>query len=237
MSEAILYLDVETTGLSPRYDRIVQIAVGNEQMSACYLVDPEVTIPKEVIDIHGITNEQVSGKPRFKDIAAALSPFFDTAKYICGYNVSFDFKFIQFEFSRAGFFLNSSDYKFLDPLSIHKTLNKNDLASMYKRYTGKQMEGSHDAYRDMVACSEILSKQLACYSMDVDQLSQLGSYGHQTIGGWFSKRDDGVYLESGKYKGMRLLDLVVRDYDYVRWMESAKDIALEELLLLKEALR
>ena len=38
-----------------------------------WLVNPEMSIPKEVIAIHGITNEKVANEPTFKELAKEIS--------------------------------------------------------------------------------------------------------------------------------------------------------------------
>jgi DNA polymerase-3 subunit epsilon len=60
----ICFFDLETTGINVAKDRIVEIAVlkvfpnGNKE-SKTWLVNPEMPIPKEVIAVHGITDEKV----------------------------------------------------------------------------------------------------------------------------------------------------------------------------------
>ena len=61
----ICFFDLETTGINVAKDRIVEIAVlkvfpnGNKE-SKTWLVNPEMPIPKEVIAVHGITDEKVA---------------------------------------------------------------------------------------------------------------------------------------------------------------------------------
>ena len=58
-------LDTETTGLKPRYSRVVEISVlsGRGELVMDTLIDPGVPIPQEVADIHGISDELVVGSP------------------------------------------------------------------------------------------------------------------------------------------------------------------------------
>ena len=61
LSKPICFFDLETTGVNISKDRIVEISVlkifqnGNKE-SRTWLVNPEITISKEVSNIHGITN-------------------------------------------------------------------------------------------------------------------------------------------------------------------------------------
>ena len=75
-------VDVETTGLDPQSDRIVSVALirssfdvlkgdlnglHGETMDA--LVNPQRRIPKQASRIHGISDEDVSDKSPFSDVA------------------------------------------------------------------------------------------------------------------------------------------------------------------------
>ena len=71
----LAFIDLETTGLSTQEDRIVQMAVlmlspGGECTSRSTLVDPGVPIPPAATAVHGISDEQVAGQPRFAALAA-----------------------------------------------------------------------------------------------------------------------------------------------------------------------
>jgi DNA polymerase-3 subunit epsilon len=231
----VTYLDVETTGLYPKTDRVIQVSLRNDSSTLTLLVNPQQDISKEAMAVHNITNEMVASQPTFKDICQSLIPFFDiaTCKYICGYNVAFDFKFMQMEFSRCNLFLESSSYKFLDPLAIHKKLCPNDLASMYRRYTGKELIKGHDAEVDMIACLEILEEQQKRTKKDLGELSELSDLNNKTIGGWLERTDKGYIFLMGKHKGEELTSVTNKDKSYIDWLLQAKDISFEEQLIIR----
>ena len=77
-----IILDTETTGLNPRTgDRLVEFAglemVGRKLTgrSLHLYVHPERDIPEEASRIHGITLDQLEGKPTFAGVAAEISEF------------------------------------------------------------------------------------------------------------------------------------------------------------------
>lgn len=73
----LVSIDTETTGRDPNLDRIVEIACvvwqnGEVVERKAWLVNPERPIPKEASDVHGITDDEVQGKPTFAQIAAEV---------------------------------------------------------------------------------------------------------------------------------------------------------------------
>lgn len=98
-------IDVETTGLSPKQDRIVELAVIRvdgtggviDQWSTRF--DPEG--PVGATHIHGITQADVDGQPKFRDLAATLAPHLSGVP-IVAHNAPFDLAFLRAEFRRAG---------------------------------------------------------------------------------------------------------------------------------------
>lgn len=100
-------VDLETTGSSShKGDRIIEIAIviyHNGEIIKTYnqLLDPEQHISRFITYLTGITNEMVTGKPTFKDIAHEISTYFKDA-YFVAHNVPFDLGFLNDELSRHG---------------------------------------------------------------------------------------------------------------------------------------
>jgi DNA polymerase III subunit epsilon len=101
-------LDTETTGLDPMAgDRIIEVAaleLMNDLPTGRHfhaLIWPERAIPEEATRIHGITLDQLEGKPLFADIADALEAFLGEGALVA-HNAPFDFGFLNVELQRAG---------------------------------------------------------------------------------------------------------------------------------------
>ncbi len=98
-------LDVETTGLSPREDRIVEIAIVRLARSGARVdewttrLDPQG--PVGATHIHGITQADVDGKPLFPSVAAQLAGMLGELTVVA-HNATFDLAFLRSEFDRAG---------------------------------------------------------------------------------------------------------------------------------------
>ena len=100
-------LDIETTGLSPINDKIIEIAVfihDGKQVVEEYstLVNPEKTIPYNITRLTGITNEMVEDAPKFWEIAKDLVTLTE-GKSVVAHNASFDYNFIRNEFKSLGY--------------------------------------------------------------------------------------------------------------------------------------
>jgi DNA polymerase-3 subunit epsilon/ATP-dependent DNA helicase DinG len=99
MREIIVALDLETTGLSKQDDTIIQVGAvkfQGDQIIARYdqLVNPERPIPPYVINLTGITNEQVATAPVWRDVQLEVAAFIGDAP-ILGHNVGFDVEFLR----------------------------------------------------------------------------------------------------------------------------------------------
>jgi DNA polymerase III epsilon subunit-like protein len=106
-------LDIETTGLDARKDRIVSIAClrGNiadlategsthlDQFMA--RLNPGVPIPRAATRVHGINDCDVAAEETFADIAIQLREFIGELPLI-GHNISYDKSFLSHEFNRSG---------------------------------------------------------------------------------------------------------------------------------------
>ncbi|WP_204297189.1 exonuclease domain-containing protein [Actinoplanes campanulatus] len=97
-------VDVETSGLSPEYDRVVEVAVvgtdryGNVVDEWTTLVNPDGPVGKT--SIHRIRAADVADAPRFADIVGELTARL-VGRVIVGHNVQFDLRFLHAEYARA----------------------------------------------------------------------------------------------------------------------------------------
>ena len=97
-------VDVETSGLYPSSDRIVEIAVVQLDTAGvtgefCTLVDPGRDVGPT--RIHGLKASDVVGAPRFADAAATVWELL-RGRVLVAHNVSFDERFLAAEFERCG---------------------------------------------------------------------------------------------------------------------------------------
>lgn len=102
----LVVFDVETTGFDSYNDRIVEIGIAVFEGTrwthrADYFVNPEGRVLRqEVIDVHGITTEQVMDAPPFYEVYNKIAPYLYDALPVA-YNTSFDRRFITHAVTRT----------------------------------------------------------------------------------------------------------------------------------------
>jgi DNA polymerase III subunit epsilon len=97
-------IDVETTGLSSKNEKITEIAIiihDGEKIIDEFssLINPEKTIPYKITMLTGINNKMIAEAPRFPELAKKIIELTE-GKIIVGHNVAFDYNFIKSEYSR-----------------------------------------------------------------------------------------------------------------------------------------
>lgn len=103
-----IVLDTETTGFDPTTGhRVVEIGcvelinhVRTGEHFHAYL-NPERDMPEEAFNVHGLSEEFLSDKPLFADVAQAFCDFIGESKLII-HNADFDMKFLNWELQAIG---------------------------------------------------------------------------------------------------------------------------------------
>lgn len=101
-----IVLDTETTGLDPfSGDRLVEIGcvelINHIPTGRTYhqYINPMRSISEEVVAVHGLTEQFLSDKPLFKEIAADFLEFIGADAKLVIHNAAFDMKFLNAELS------------------------------------------------------------------------------------------------------------------------------------------
>lgn len=157
-------IDVETTGLSPRQDRVLELAIVRVDSRGTVIdewstrFDPEG--PVGATHIHGITQADVTGKPLFRDFAPSLIPHVAQLP-IAAHNARFDLAFLRAEFQRAGWDVPwLPAYCTLDASRRHlPSLDRRRLADCCWA-AGVPLDNAHSALGDARATAGLLSYYL-----------------------------------------------------------------------------
>ena len=172
LTKPLIVFDLETTGLDLVKDRIIQISYikvysdGKEERSNQF-VNPERSIPQEVVDITGITDADVANAPTFKMLATDLANKFQGCDF-AGFNSNhFDVPMLAEEFLRAGIDFDFSKCNLIDVQTIFHKMERRNLAAAYKFYCGRKMEDdfvAHKADQDTEDTYRVLQGELDMYA-------------------------------------------------------------------------
>lgn len=228
LTKPIAFIDIEATGSNPATDRIVEIAIikylvdGTRNVKR-KLLNPQIPIPQQVVDIHGITDEMVKDAPTFKQAAHEIKQFLNGCDISCYNAYRLDMPLLVEEFIRAGVEFEMKGRKLVDVQKIFHQMEQRTLAAAYKFYCNKTIENAHSAEADAAATAEILEAQLQRYPQLGSTLDTvLKVIGEDQIID-FARRfvydDKGVEIFNfGKHKGRAVSDVLKAEPQYYDWM-------------------
>lgn len=172
LTKPLVVFDLETTGLDLVKDRVIQISYikvntdGTEKRANIF-VNPGKSVPPEITELTGITNDDVKNQPQFKELAAGLAEEFKGCDF-AGFNSNhFDIPMLAEEFLRAGIDFDFSKSRLIDAQTIFHKMERRNLAAAYKFYCGRKMEEDFEAHRadqDTEATYRVLKAELDMYA-------------------------------------------------------------------------
>jgi DNA polymerase III subunit epsilon len=106
MNEPLAIVDLETTGMSALYSRVIEIGIlriegGGIRKTFSSLVNPDCYIHPMIEQLTGISNLDVERAPSFSSIAGEVAKLLSGAVFVA-HNARFDFGFLKAEFARTG---------------------------------------------------------------------------------------------------------------------------------------
>jgi DNA polymerase-3 subunit epsilon len=221
----ICFFDLETTGIDRATTRIVEISIcklypnGSKDIKT-RLINPEIPIPIEASEVHGIYNANVADKPTFKQVAKGLNEFIGDSD-IGGYNSNkFDIPVLVNEFYRAGIIFEYSNRNLLDVQNIFKRKEQRTLGAAVKFYLGRELVGAHGAEADILATIDVLNAQLNRYEDLPQTMKELALYSNYDqpiidVEGKFTVDKDGdAVFNFGKWKDHKART----QPNFVEWM-------------------
>lgn len=161
-----IVLDTETTGIDPKQGhRIIEIGcvelMNRKPTGETFhvYINPEREIEQEAIEVHGITNESLVDKPKFREIASDFISFIKGAELII-HNAPFDVGFMDHEFAltRQNLPKTNDICSVLDTLVMARRMRpgqKNNLDALCKYYN---VDNSRRTYHGALLDSEILAE-------------------------------------------------------------------------------
>ncbi|KAA6341249.1 DNA polymerase III subunit epsilon [termite gut metagenome] len=247
LKNPLVFFDLETTGININTDRIVEISYlkvypnGNEE-SKTLRINPEIPIPKEASEIHGIYDADVVSCPVFKEVAKNIANDIEGCD-LAGFNSNrFDIPVLAEEFLRAGVDIDMDRRKFIDVQVIFHKMEQRTLTAAYKFYCNKALEDAHAAQADTLATYEVLQSQLDRYpdlQNDVSFLSAFSSFNKNVdFAGRMIYNENGMEVFNfGKYKGQIVSEVLKKDSGYYGWIMENDFTLNTKTMLTKIRLR
>jgi DNA polymerase-3 subunit epsilon len=230
LERPLAFLDLESTGVSPERDRIVEIAIlkvhedGREELR-CKRICPGMPIPPEATAIHGITDADVEHEPTFGQYAQGIDAFLHGCD-LAGFGIMhFDLPLLRNELLRT----RRIDFRWrerrvLDAMTIFHREHPRDLAAAVRLYCGHSFQAAHSAKEDVRAAMAVLLAQIDVHEQlptTVDELHLILNAPHAD---WVDHDGRLVWIEGeaalgfGQHKGRLLRDLVATESDYLEWV-------------------
>jgi DNA polymerase-3 subunit epsilon len=244
LEKPLAVIDLETTGTDPQQDRIVEISIlkiqpDGRRSHRTRRLNPGVPIPAAATAVHGITDTDVAGEPRFEQVAQGLLAFLDGCD-LCGFNLKrFDLRVLYREFARAGRSLPLEGRAVIDPMEIFHRFEPRDLTAAVRTYLGREHTDGHSAAADAQATAEVLDAMIARYA----DLPRTVAGLHQHFAdpdrvdsdGFFRQVEGKVRFLKGKHRGEPLDVIAATTPGYLEWMltqsffEDTKQVVREAL--------
>lgn len=159
MSDTFVCFDIETTGLMPTRDKIIEIGalkirekriVGKFQA----FLNPKMKLTKQIIELTGINDEMLENAREAEEVIKEFVDFCED-EVIVGHNIKFDFSFIKVYAKNQNI---PFEKKAIDTLKLarefHGELDSKSLENMCKFY-GIHNKNAHRAYDDAEATAKL----------------------------------------------------------------------------------
>ena len=161
--EVFTAFDTETTGLSSKYEKIIEIGAVKFDKNGIIdtysvLINPEKTISSEITRITGITNEMVADCKTFSEITPSFLNFINETKLVA-HNAKFDIGFVNAELEKTPYNnLRKSQCNAVDTVKVTQkvfpALPCYKLQELAKHFNIK-VDAAHRAYDDARVCMEL----------------------------------------------------------------------------------
>ncbi|MFS4482839.1 exonuclease domain-containing protein [Hyunsoonleella sp. 2307UL5-6] len=231
LTKPICFFDLETTGINITHDRIVEISIlkvfpnGTEERKT-WLVNPEMKIPKEVTEIHGIDDAKVANEPTFKVLAKDIYNMIKDSD-LGGFNSNrFDIPLLAEEMLRADVDFDMKHTQSVDVQTIFHKMEQRTLSAAYKFYCDKNLDDAHSAEADTNATYEVLKAQLDKYDELENDTKFLAEFSSRKkfadFAGFITYNKKGEECFSfGKHKGKLVTEVLDKEPGYFGWLLNA----------------
>ena len=215
-------LDLETTGFSFRTEKITEVGImkiknGEVIDSFSTFVNPEKSIPYEVVEVTKITDDMVKDAPKIEEVFPKILEFIGDSVLVA-HNADFDMGFLKYNATQLGY---KFDYTYIDTLRLAK-----DLFPNYKKYKlgiiaenlGIKVEVAHRALDDVDTTVKV-------FKIMIDMLKEKGAKTVNDI----DKVAADENFEKESYKKLPAYHAIILAKNYVGLKNLYKLVSLSHL--------
>jgi len=220
------FFDLETTGVDPYADRIVEIAVHRPGVGEYVgLINPERPIPPGATEVHGISDDDVALAPPFRDVAGKIREMIEGAILVGYASRNFDTIMLDEEFRRAKVEqlprdeFGSINVPEIDLFRVWKARERRTLVTAARRFAGRDLDNAHTAQADAAILDQVARGMMAEFGIDeIEMLADSHPPDEVDRDGKFKRLESGVIVFNfGKHKD----EPVSENRDYLDWMMTA----------------
>ena len=247
----IVCYDVETTGLSTTTDKVIQLSAVkfNENFEIIDQFDEYIRpigewfMSEGAEEVHGISTKFLLENGKFlKDVGPKFLEFIDGCDILSYNGNRFDIKILTINLREVGLEFSLEDRVFFDSYLLETKLCSRKLGDVYKRYTGKELDGAHNALNDVIATVEVFKHQIESFQnqdIDMDEVMGFEEMKILSIDGMIKRSSnpnepEEIVFARGKYKDVGFLDVIDRDPGYVKWFMENKEFDIHTKNVLRE---
>lgn len=218
LQKTFITFDVETTGLSPTTDRIVEIGAvlfvdGKPVDSFSTLVNSQIRISESASAVNHITNNMLASAPLEKEVYPSLAAFLGKALegtiILFAHNAKFDFDFLCNTLSRLGY---DANIRYVDSLGLSRRYVKgleNYKQNTVAEFFGLTNRNAHRASSDAEVCGGILCGLLKMIADDLEKQKKRS----EKIAPSIEELEVCAYIQ----------DIIVRNGGDAEWLRYRKD--------------
>ena len=207
-------IDIETTGLDPKINKIIELAalkVQDNQVIDTFscLINPEVEIDNFITKLTGISQDMVKDAPVLDDVLQKFLDFIGE-DVIIGHNVNFDINFI---YDNSMLLLNKAvENNYIDTLRISRLNNnvENHKLQTMANYYNIDYTNAHRALKDCYITKEL-------YSCLKNEISKTNEQRNKIVDNFVIPKENPFFNKKIVIKG------VIKNYGY----EFIEKIALK----------